>query len=171
MGEHRMLPIRWMAPESIQFGKFSTESDVWAYGIVLWEIFTFGKRPYFSYCNQEVGLTISAILDIARSSVILEFSQVATLVPEGEIRLSPPNGCPETLGQVMCSCWRRDPAERPSFTEVVKTLEEASAAAAAASHSNPTYCVAEPSPCVGPEKDDEEDGLLEGGKSSSTSLA
>ncbi len=49
-----MLPIRWMAPESIQFGKFSPESDAWAYGIVLWEVFTFGKRPYFSYSNQEV---------------------------------------------------------------------------------------------------------------------
>ncbi len=58
MGEHRMLPIRWMAPESIQFGKFSAETDVWAFGIVLWEIFTFGKRPYFSYSNQEVFRTL-----------------------------------------------------------------------------------------------------------------
>ena len=54
MGEHRMLPIRWMSPESIQFGRFSPQSDIWAFGIVLWEIFEFGKRPYFSYSNQEV---------------------------------------------------------------------------------------------------------------------
>ena len=62
MGEHRMLPIRWMSPESIQFGRFSPESDIWAFGIVLWEIFEFGKRPYFSYSNQEVRLTLSSRL-------------------------------------------------------------------------------------------------------------
>ena len=57
-----MLPIRWMSPESIQFGRFSPESDIWAFGIVLWEIFEFGKRPYFSYSNQEVSLTLSSRL-------------------------------------------------------------------------------------------------------------
>lgn len=53
-----MLPIRWMAPESITYGKFSLESDVWAYGVVLWEIFTYAKQPYYGHSNDEVSIQI-----------------------------------------------------------------------------------------------------------------
>ena len=56
MGAHRLLPVRWMAPETILYSsrRFSAASDIWAYGIVLWEIFTFGKKPYHNLTNQEV---------------------------------------------------------------------------------------------------------------------
>ena len=49
-----MLPVRWMSPESVKYGRFTAESDVWAYGVVLWEIFSFGKQPYYGHGNEEV---------------------------------------------------------------------------------------------------------------------
>lgn len=50
-----MLPIRWMPPESILYRKFTTESDVWSFGVLLWEIFTYGKQPWYQLSNTEVS--------------------------------------------------------------------------------------------------------------------
>ena len=53
---HQMLPVRWMSPESILYGKFTLESDVWSFGVVLWEVFTFAKQPYYGHSNEEVSV-------------------------------------------------------------------------------------------------------------------
>lgn len=63
-----MLPIRWMPPESIMYRRFTTESDVWSLGVVLWEIFTYGKQPWYQLSNNEVRLT-------AKSSVSSDKTQ------------------------------------------------------------------------------------------------
>lgn len=49
------IPIKWTAPEAIQYKKFTTASDVWSYGILMWEIFSFGERPYWEWNNLEVS--------------------------------------------------------------------------------------------------------------------
>ena len=56
-----LLPVRWMSPESILYGKFTTETDIWAFGILLWEVFTFGQQPYFGLQNEEVLLLICLV--------------------------------------------------------------------------------------------------------------
>ena len=49
-----MLPIRWMAPESIVYGKFTTATDVWSFGVVVWEVLTYAQQPYVGMTNEEV---------------------------------------------------------------------------------------------------------------------
>lgn len=49
-----MLPVRWMSPESVMYGRFTLETDVWSFGVVLWEVFSFGKQPYYGHTNEEV---------------------------------------------------------------------------------------------------------------------
>lgn len=58
VGGRTMLPIRWMPPESIMYRKFTTESDIWSFGVVLWEIFTYGKQPWYQLSNSEVSLMV-----------------------------------------------------------------------------------------------------------------
>ncbi|CAG2060043.1 unnamed protein product, partial [Timema podura] len=54
IGGSRLLPVRWMSPESVLYGRFTLESDVWSYGVVLWEIYSMGKQPYYGHSNEEV---------------------------------------------------------------------------------------------------------------------
>ncbi|XP_038060632.1 ephrin type-A receptor 8-like [Patiria miniata] len=94
------IPIRWTAPEAIAFKKFTSASDVWSYGIVMWEIMSYGERPYWNWPNQDV---IRAV--------------------DKGYRLPPPMDCPEALHQLMLDCWQKDRNHRPTFSTIVSTLE------------------------------------------------
>ena len=50
-----MLPLRWLSPEALTLGKFTIHSDIWSFGITMWEIFTYGMQPFYGYSNEEVG--------------------------------------------------------------------------------------------------------------------
>lgn len=91
-GNEGSLPIRWTAPEALEFGKFTTKSDVWSFGIMLWELFSKGKKTYVQFSNHE---TIEQVLS--------------------GYTMDPPEDCPPEIAKLMKRCWNRKPADRPSF--------------------------------------------------------
>ncbi|XP_067114846.1 tyrosine-protein kinase transmembrane receptor ROR2 isoform X2 [Osmerus mordax] len=93
------FPIRWMSPEAIMYGKFSTDSDIWSYGVVLWEIFSYGLQPYCGYSNQDV-------IEMVRSRQVLAC----------------PDDCPAWIYTVMLECWSEFPARRPRFKDIHNRL-------------------------------------------------
>uniref|UniRef100_A0A8D3EEJ7 receptor protein-tyrosine kinase n=1 Tax=Scophthalmus maximus TaxID=52904 RepID=A0A8D3EEJ7_SCOMX len=95
------IPIRWTAPEAIAYRKFTSASDVWSYGIVMWEVMSYGERPYWEMSNQDV---IKAI--------------------EESYRLPGPMDCPEALYHLMMDCWQRERSSRPKFDEIVCLLDK-----------------------------------------------
>lgn len=95
------IPVRWTAPEAIAFRKFTSASDVWSYGVVMWEIVSYGERPYYNWSNQDV---IKAV--------------------EKGYRLPPPMDCPEAIHQLMLDCWQKERSHRPKLTMIVKTLDK-----------------------------------------------
>ncbi|XP_064310971.1 inactive tyrosine-protein kinase transmembrane receptor ROR1 isoform X2 [Phalacrocorax carbo] len=90
-----LLPIRWMPPEAIMYGKFSSDSDIWSFGVVLWEIFSFGLQPYYGFSNQEV----------------IEMIRKRQLLPCSE-------DCPPRMYSLMTECWHDLPSRRPRFKEI-----------------------------------------------------
>ncbi|CAL8254949.1 unnamed protein product [Merluccius merluccius] len=90
-----LLPIRWMPPEAVAYGKFTTDSDIWSFGVVLWEVFSYGLQPYYGFSNQEV----------------MEMVRKRQLLPC-------PEDCPPRFYGLMTECWQEGPARRPRFKDV-----------------------------------------------------
>ncbi|XP_051919529.1 tyrosine-protein kinase Fes/Fps isoform X2 [Hippocampus zosterae] len=92
VGSLRQIPIKWTAPEALNYGRYTTESDVWSFGVLLWEVFSMGMIPYTSMSNQQ-----------AREQV------------EKGYRMPAPHDCPPEVSTLMSSCWQHEPKNRPSF--------------------------------------------------------
>ena len=91
------LPVRWTAPEALESRKFSSASDCWSYGVLLYELFTKAELPYKGWSNQKVWM-----------SVLTNY------------RLPCPENCPDEVHGMMLRCWAADPKERPPFTDIVE---------------------------------------------------
>eukprot|EP00092_Neocalanus_flemingeri_P101629 GFUD01129951.1.p1 GENE.GFUD01129951.1~~GFUD01129951.1.p1 ORF type:complete len:1100 (+),score=246.67 GFUD01129951.1:50-3349(+) len=98
------LPIAWCAPECINFLKFTTSSDVWAFAVTMWEMFSYGFQPWAALTGHQI---LEAIDE-----------------PGGQ-RLEQPVHCPREYYQVMEACWKHKPQDRPAFAQVLGMLEEA----------------------------------------------
>ncbi|KAM6426160.1 tyrosine-protein kinase Fes/Fps isoform 2-T2 [Liasis olivaceus] len=95
----KQIPVKWTAPEALSYGRYSSESDVWSFGILLWEAFSLGATPYANMSNQQT-----------REAV------------EKGTRLSPPDQCPEEVYQLMLKCWEYEPQKRPDFSTILQDL-------------------------------------------------
>ncbi|TSO37115.1 Tyrosine-protein kinase Fer [Bagarius yarrelli] len=95
----KQIPIKWTAPEALNYGRYSSESDVWSYGILLWETFSLGVCPYPGMTNQQ-----------AREQV------------EKGYRMLCPQKCPDEVYKIMQRCWDYKPENRPKFAEIHRDL-------------------------------------------------
>ena len=93
------IPVKWTAPEAILYRRYSSASDVWSYGVLVYEIWSLGEKPYKDYTNQQVG---TDYLTVGLSHTLL--MQVIENVGRGR-RLAPPSGCPKQIYQIMINCW------------------------------------------------------------------
>ena len=94
------LPIRWMPPEALFYGKFTLQSDVWSYGVLMWEVYTYGQLPFGGLSNYEV-------IDNIKASKVL----------------NRPDLCPLGVYDIMHSCWVRIPSRRPTIGQILHRLE------------------------------------------------
>ena len=97
----QMFAVKWTAPEAAMYNRFTIKSDVWSFGIVLYEIITYGRFPYPNMTNAQV----------------LEKLQQGYRMPQ-------PYGCPNNLYDIMLDCWREEPVGRPTFETLQWQLEE-----------------------------------------------
>lgn len=101
----KQIPIKWTAPEALNFGKYTSLCDVWSYGILIWEIFSKGGNPYSGMSNSQAREKIDA-----------------------GYRMPAPDGTPEEIYRLMLRCWEYEPEKRPHFDQiytVVETLSQA----------------------------------------------
>ncbi|KAM3919201.1 leukocyte tyrosine kinase receptor [Leptodactylus fuscus] len=98
-GGRAMLPVKWMPPEAFLEGIFTSKTDTWSFGVLLWEIFSLGYMPYPCKTNQEV----------------LEF------VTSGG-RMDPPKNCPGPVYRIMTQCWQHTPDHRPNFSTILERI-------------------------------------------------
>nr|XP_057945210.1 tyrosine-protein kinase Fes/Fps [Doryrhamphus excisus] len=94
-GGLKQIPIKWTAPEALNYGRYTTESDVWSFGVLLWEAFSLGLNPYTSMSNQQT-----------RDEV------------EKGYRMAAPRNCPLEVSRIMSSCWQHEAKNRPSFKKL-----------------------------------------------------
>lgn len=90
-----------MSPEALKDGIFNTQSDVWSFGVVLWEITTLAEQPYQGMSNEQV-------LRFVMDNGVLER----------------PENCPDKLHELMCLCWQQNPRQRPSFIQLLESIKD-----------------------------------------------
>lgn len=95
------IPIRWIAPEALHSNRYTKQSDVWAFGVLLWEVFSYAKQPYYSMQNIDL---------------VVEYVTNGNHLPK-------PHHTPDDIYDVMCQCWNGEPTKRPTFRNLYEILD------------------------------------------------
>lgn len=96
----KMLPLRWLSPEALTLGKFTIYSDIWAFGVTMWEIFTYGMQPFYGCTNEEVCQRIRCHKNLER-----------------------PYCCPQKVYELMKLCWKFEPTQRKNCSHVFNIIK------------------------------------------------
>lgn len=96
----KQIPIKWTAPEALNFGKYTSLCDVWSYGILMWEIFSKGDTPYAGMSNSR-----------AREQI------------DSGYRMPAPENTPPEIYRLMVKCWSYEPESRPHFDEIFNAVD------------------------------------------------
>ncbi|XP_032516124.1 tyrosine-protein kinase Fer isoform X1 [Danaus plexippus] len=99
-GGMKQIPIKWTAPEALNFGKYTSLCDVWSYGVLMWEIFSKGDTPYAGMSNSR-----------AREKI------------DNGYRMPAPEGCSEDVYALMLRCWEYEPEKRPHFHQIYTLID------------------------------------------------
>ncbi|XP_058036317.1 non-receptor tyrosine-protein kinase TNK1 [Ahaetulla prasina] len=102
MSAHRRIPFAWCAPESLRLGIFTSASDVWMFGVTLWEMFSYCEEPWVGLTGRQIMIKIDR---------------------EGG-RLERTDDCPKSIYNLALKCWAHNPDERPKFREIIHLLQE-----------------------------------------------
>jgi serine/threonine protein kinase len=113
------IPVKWYAPEAISIGKFTTKSDVWSFGITLWEMFAYAATPYGLY-SIDILFSCSLLERIVLGD--MSGTDVYYYLQHGK-RLERPSRCPSSTYQLMLKCWEWDEKKRPTFSQLVQLLK------------------------------------------------
>lgn len=97
------FPVKWSPPEVLHYNKFSSKSDVWSFGVLMWEVFSEGRTPFGNRPNPEV----------------------VDEVTQG-VRLYKPHKAPTNIYKIMYKCWHERPQGRPSFSNLLQSIKDIS---------------------------------------------
>eukprot|EP00794_Sanderia_malayensis_P015813 gene15813-17408_t len=101
-----VLPIRWMAPESLYYGTFTSQSDVWAFAVTVWEIFMFVTQPPYDYLSDKQVIDNACIYMENKAKAFKYLHQ--------------PAGCPDDIYSMLLRCWQKSPETRPEFSDLLE---------------------------------------------------
>jgi serine/threonine protein kinase len=119
--ETKEIPYKWSAPEVVKYGKSTTASDVWSFGVVMWEIFSNGESKLLSKKMKLFADSLQLIV-VTGPYQGMSNQQVIDQVINGTHRLSQPKNCPEGVYKLMMKCWSAAVEARPSFNNIQETL-------------------------------------------------